>query len=71
MNHPGQLVSYIAPGAPATRRPAAGNEPFLRPEIGFTPAWYRQYLDLSFGKRFHNDPVYRRECVGKMRAELK
>jgi hypothetical protein len=66
-----QLVSYIAPGAPATRRPADGNEPFLRPEIGFTPAWYRQHLDINFGEHFHTDPAYRRECIVKMRAELK
>ncbi len=25
----GQLISFIAPGAPATRRPATGREPFL------------------------------------------
>lgn len=31
-----QLISYIALSAPATRRPADGDEPFLRPEIGFT-----------------------------------
>jgi hypothetical protein len=71
MNHFSKLVSYIAPGAPATRRPANGNEPFLRPEIGFTPAWYRQHLDINFGERFHTDPAYRRECVVRMRAELK
>ena len=71
MNNFTQLVSYIAPGAPATRRSANGNEPFLRPEIGFTPAWYRQHLDINFGERFHTEPAYRRECVVKMRAELK
>lgn len=71
MNGTDQLVSYIAPGAPATRRPAEANEPFLRPEIGFTPAWYQQHLDINFGKRFHTDPAYRRECVVKMRSELK
>ncbi len=65
-----QLVSYIAPGAPATRRPADGNELFLRPEIGFTPAWYRQHLEINFGERFHTDPAYRRDCVAKMRHEL-
>ncbi len=65
-----KLISYIAPAAPATRRPAEGSEPFLRPEIGFTPTWYRQHLNVSFGKRFHCDPGYRRECVIKMRAEL-
>ena len=66
-----QLISYIAPGAPATRRPAEGNEPFLRPEIGFTPAWYRQHLAVDFGERFHRDPVYRRQCVVQMLAELR
>ena len=71
MNNTAQLISYIAPGAPATRRPAAGIEPFLRPEIGFTPAWYRQHLDINFGQFFHTDPACRRECVVKMRAELK
>jgi hypothetical protein len=68
---PARLISYIAPGAPATRRAAEGNEPFLRPEIGFTPAWYRQRLDISFGERFHSDPAYHRECVVKMRVELR
>jgi hypothetical protein len=32
---PLQLVSYIAPGAPARRRLATGAESFLRPEIGW------------------------------------
>ena len=70
MHCPAQLISYIAPGAPATRRAADGNQPFLRPEIGFTPAWYRQHLDLNFGARFHTDPVCRRDSVVKMRNEL-
>ena len=34
-----QLVSSIAPSAPATRRLATGNEVFVRPAIGFTPGW--------------------------------
>ena len=71
VNSSAQLISYIAPGAPATRRPAEGKEPFARPEIGFTPAWYRQHLDINFGERFHTDPAYRCDCVVKMRAELK
>ena len=32
-----QLISYFALGAPATRLPASGREPRIRPEIGFTP----------------------------------
>jgi len=65
-----QLISYIAPAAPATRRPATGDEPYVRPEIGFTPRWYRQHLDIDFGRRYHTDPAYRREAVIAMRAEL-
>lgn len=68
---PRQLVSYIAPGAPATRRLADGTEPFLRPEIGFTPAWFRQHLSLDFGARFHEDPAYRREAAIQMQGELR
>ena len=66
-----QLISYIAPAASATRRPARGNEPFLRPEIGFTPNWYRSALGIDFGRRWHTDPAYRRETVLAMRGELK
>lgn len=65
-----QLISYIAPGAPATRRPATGQEPRLRPEIGFTPNWYRQALGIDFGERYHTDPAYRREAVIAMRDKL-
>ena len=71
MNSDLQLISYIAPGAPATRRPADGDEWFVRPEIGFTPAWYRQHLAINFGEPFHTDPAYRRDCVVRMRAELR
>ena len=66
-----QLFSYIAPAAPGTRRPAQGDEAFVRPEIGFAPSWYRQCLDIDFGERWHTDVAYRRETVLLMRAELK
>ena len=66
-----QLISYIAPAASATRRPATGDEPFLRPEIGFTPNWYRSALGLDFGRRWHTDPAYRRQTLLAMRGELK
>lgn len=68
---PHQLISYIAPGAPATRRPATGDEPYLRPEIGFTPAWYRQHLDIDFGAKFHTDSSYRREAIIAMQQMLR
>jgi len=66
-----QLVSYIAPGAPATRRPAVGDEPFLRPEIGFTVRWYHEALGIDFGARWHTDPAYRRDALTAMGRELK
>jgi hypothetical protein len=70
MNRAKQLISYIAPGAPATRRPASGSLPFLRPEIGFTPKWYRAALGIDFGEKWHTNPEYRRETRLKMYAEL-
>ncbi len=66
-----QLISYIAPAAPATRQPATGDEPFLRPEIGFTPNWYRTAIGTDFGRRWHTDPAYRRQMLLVMRSELK
>ncbi|UCG59498.1 MAG: hypothetical protein JSU70_08285 [Phycisphaerales bacterium] len=65
-----QLISYIAPGAPATRRPASGTEPFLRPEVGFTPRWYHSSLGINFDARWHTDPEYRRQTIISMRKEL-
>lgn len=65
-----QLISYIALGAPATRRPASGHLQFLRPEIGFTPRWYHQSLGIDFGERWHSDPIYRRQMLLLMRNEI-
>ena len=66
-----QLISYIPPAAPARRRWAEGDEAFLRPEIGFTPNWYREKLQIDFGRRWHTEPGYRRETVIAMREELR
>jgi hypothetical protein len=66
-----RLISYIAPGAPATRQPAQGGEAFLRPEVGFTPRWYHDALGIDFGQRWHTDVEYRRETVLAMRKELR
>jgi len=65
------LISYIAPAAPATRRLAAGDEPAMRPEVGFTPKWFRQHLDIDFGERWHTDPEYRGQTAVAMRRELR
>lgn len=69
MNH-SHLVSYIALGAPATRRPATGILPFLRPEIGFTPNWYHQSLGIDFGEKWHTDPANRKQSLTEMRSEI-
>jgi hypothetical protein len=62
-----QLISYIAHAAPATRRPAQGDEPYLRPEIGFTPRWYNEATGgIDFGVRWHCDPAYRADSVVEM-----
>jgi len=66
-----QQISYIAPAAPARRRSATGSEPFLRPEIGFTPKWFRSSLGIDFGEKWHVAPKYRRETVIAMRQELR
>ena len=66
-----QLISYIAPAAPATRRPAIGDEPFLRPEIGFTPNWFRTATGIDFGRKWHCEPAYRREMLPIMYNEIK
>ena len=66
-----QLTSYIAPAAPATRRHARRHEPFLRPEIGFTPNWFRTATGIDFGRKWHSEPAYRREMLPVMHSEIK
>lgn len=65
-----QLISYIALGAPATRRPTTGNLSFLRPEIGFTPKWFHQTPGIDFGEKWHTNPVYRKQSLAEMRIEI-
>ncbi len=65
-----QLLSYIALSAPANRRPARGDEPFLRPEIGFTPMWFRDALGIDFGEQWHTDPQHRRDTLVAMAREV-
>jgi hypothetical protein len=66
-----QLVSYIAHAAPATRRPSTGQEPYLRPEVGFTPRWHNNGADVKFGEKWHTDPEYRRESIVAMARNIK
>lgn len=65
-----QLISYIALGAPATRRPATGDLPYLRAEIGFTPNWYQKAVGVDFGEQWHNDPIYRKQSLLLMRQAI-
>lgn len=65
----GQLRSYIALGAPATRTPCDGSEPRLRVEYGFTPRWFHQRTGVDFSERWHCDPLYRHEALARMRRE--
>lgn len=66
-----QLVSYIALSAPATRRPATGDEPHVRPEFGFTPKWYRESVGIDFGEQWHTSPAYRRDAWIRMAHEVR
>lgn len=66
-----QLVSYIAHAAPATRRPARGDEPFLRPEIGFTPKWFHEALGIEFDESWHTNPEVRRNSIAAMATETR
>jgi len=68
---PGQLRYYIAPGAPPTRTPAEGNEPFLRPEAGFNPSWFHEFCGIDFSEEWHRDPRVRLQGHEKMAAEIR
>lgn len=66
-----QLKYYIAPGAPPIRTPAIGNEPFMRPEVGFNPSWFRKFCGIDFSEKWHMDTEYRLKCHEMMRREIK
>ena len=68
-NH--QLRYYIALAAPPTRTPATGNEPFMRPEVGFNPSWFYEFCGIEFLEKWHQDPAVRLQGHEKMAAEIK
>jgi len=70
MTRPRRLFNYLAPSAPGTRRKERGDEPWVRPEIGFVPSWFHQRAGVCFGERWHADPAYRRESLIAMTREL-
>ena len=65
------LRYYIALGAPPTRTPASGDEPFMRPEIGFNPSWFHKFCGVDFSEKWHQDPKIRLQAHEKMSAEIK
>jgi hypothetical protein len=65
-----QLIYYIALSAPPTRRQATGREPFLRPEAGFNPSWFR-HCNVDFSEKWHLDPEYRLRAHDRMREEVR
>ena len=66
-----QLKYYIALGAPPTRTPATGDEPFMRPEAGFNPSWFHRFCGIDFSEEWHRDPKLRLRGYEKMAAEIK
>jgi hypothetical protein len=66
-----QLRYYIALSSPPTRCPADGTEPFMRPEVGFTPRWFHEYCGIDFSETWHEDPDYRLKAHEIMTAEVR
>lgn len=66
-----QLRYYICLGAPPTRTPAEGNEPFMRPEVGFNPSWFYKFCGIDFSERWHKEPELRLKSHLKMSLEIR
>jgi hypothetical protein len=66
-----QLKYYINLGAPPIRTPATGDEPFMRPEVGFNPSWFHHFCQIDFSEPWHNDVSYRMKCHEIMRKEIR
>ena len=65
------LRYYIGLGAAPWRAPIEGDEPFMRPEVGFTPAYFHTYCGIDFRARWHDDPNFRFESHAKMSGEVR
>lgn len=66
-----QLRGHIPIAAPARREAADGAESPFRLVLGFEPRWFHLRCGVDFRERWHTDPVYRRETLLRMRAELR
>ena len=65
-----QLRNHIPIGSPARREPVDGTEPLMRVSLGFEPAWFVKRCSVDLGERWHKDPGFRRNELGKMKGEL-
>ncbi len=70
-NQSSQLISYIAPASPATRKPSIGKELFTHLEIAFTPKLYQHSLNINFDEKWHTDPASCRGTIISMHEELR
>jgi hypothetical protein len=61
-----QLKYYINLGCPPIRRPVQGDEPFMRPEVGFNPSWFHYHCQIEFSEKWHQDVSYRFETYRTM-----
>ncbi len=66
-----QLKYYINLGCPPIRMPVEGNEPFMRPEVGFNPSWFKRFCDIDFSERWHTDVAFRLESYLTMQREVR
>jgi hypothetical protein len=71
MGAPKQLRYYISPAACPNREAVKGNEPFLRPVIGFNPSWFHKHSGLVMTEEWHKSPKMRLESDESMRKAIK
>jgi hypothetical protein len=67
---PLQLRHHNPLAAGGRREPANGAESPMRASIGFVPRWFAQRCGVDFSRRWHHDPVYRRQSLKLMKKEL-
>ena len=65
-----QLRGYIPPTAPLNWEPVTGGEPSLRAGFSFTVNWFNKRLGVDYSERYHTDPVYRYECLKRMKKHI-
>lgn len=66
-----QLRHHIPLGGTGIREVVDGTESPMRVSLGFEPDWYCQRCEVDFSESWHNDPLYRRESLKKMKAEVR